>query len=337
VILLALAACGDSSSPPPGRAVSVEIAPPRPFDAGTPPIAGWPELAGLVAAQPVWLVDVGPPAPRPEIAAHPPLVLGERVLIAGSRVGHVALDRGRGEVAWRRPGSSQLSAPLVLGRDDVALVHECDQAVGAPPGHAVLACFDRIHPNDVAARAAGRMFIREDSVGDCLVAAGAGPWSLTGDDPRALALARGVCRFAVDLESGAARRLDDAPPPAALTGDDVLRDGDGTWQQVIADGRSTVGRRASPRLPGLTVLAAARFAPRHAGAVVIRADTSLQRDYLAAYDERDIFWVWPLPPPPDGGRGGPVAVATTVDDIYVFFDGHRVARFTAPWARSTAP
>lgn len=332
--MLAGVACKDPprESPPPSRAG---------LDASTPPIAGWPALAGFVLAEPLWLVDMGPQAPRPEIAAHAPIVVGERIVVAGSRVGYVGLDRDRGEIAWRRPGGAWLSAPLVLAHDDVVLVRECDEAVGAPPGQAVLACLDRLDPIATAARTAERIFSSEDSVGDCL-GAGAGPWRLEGADPAALILARGRCRFTLALPGGHATRLADSPPPAPLTDDELLRDGDASWRQRIDGRRSLVVRGDDgPSLPGLTVIAAARLgglgsSSIDAGAVVVRADASLRRDYLAAYDARGVAWVWPLPPPPDGGRGGPIGVAASARDILVFFDGGRVARFTAPWAGATA-
>ncbi len=303
-------------------------------DAAAPPIAGWPELAGLSLAQPDWLVELTPLAPRPSFAIHPPVVVGERVVVAGSRAGYRGLDLSRGAEAWRRPGGAWLSAPLVLTRHDVVLVSECDGAVAAPPGHRVVACFERIDPIAIAARSAGRIYTPDEKVG-CVVG---GAWTLAGDDPAALTLGRDTCRFALELPSGRAQPRSDAPAPSPVADDVVATDGDAVWRQVIDAGASYVAREAGPRLPGLTVLAAGRVPGRDAGAVVVRVDASLYRDYLAAYDGTGVAWVWPLPSPPpaDGGRGGPTAVSADAGNVIVIFDAGRVARFTAPWAPPTA-
>jgi hypothetical protein len=105
----------------------------------------------------------------------------------------------------------------------------------------------------------------------------------------------------------------------------------------VSGGTSAVVRdHGGPSLPGLTVLGGAHHLSR--GAAVVRADSSLVRDYLAVYDGDRVAWTWPLPAPPDpAGRGGPVGVSFDDQSVFVFFDGGRVARFTAPWGRPTAP
>ncbi|MBZ0235569.1 MAG: hypothetical protein K8M05_24780, partial [Deltaproteobacteria bacterium] len=256
-----------------------------------------------------------------------------RVLVAGSRVDYRGLDLATGAEAWRRPGGASLSPPAVLSGKDVILVHDCDVAVAAPRGRAVLACYDWIDPIDIAARKAGALHVAEDDLGTCTSQGGV--WRLVSTNPRSLGIVRGSCLFDADLRTGAATRLADPRPPAEPA-EDVVAVIDGTrWLQVIANGKSFVTNGVgAPRLPGLTVLAAAQ---RDAGgAAVVRADSTLANDYLAAYEGADLRWTWPLPAPPDpAGRGGPVGVSITDDDILVFFDAGRVARFTAPWAGST--
>lgn len=338
-----LAACKD---PPPKQ----EPEQPRPatgatpaaIDAATPPIPGWPELAGQVLAEPVWLLDLEPRLERPEYAAHPPLTVGERVIVAGSRLGYLGLDRATGEIAWRRPAGPRLSAPLALATDDVLVIRDCDEPVGAPRGQAVLACFERIDPQNVAARAAGRLFAPEPDVGDCTAAPG-GAWFVEGHDPQALTVGRRLCRFHAELAGGAAERLPDDPGPG-IPGDQidiVLRERapDGLpWHHDVSTGAHRVvrgiGTRRGIDLPGLTVLAAAPLDGRaDAGAVVVRVDTTLRRDYVAAFDHTGIRWVWPLPPPPDGdGRGGPVGISSTDRDVLVLFDGSRLARLSSSFS-----
>lgn len=322
-LLLALCACGERKQQPPPPAASEPVAP---ADASATDAAG---------VQPVWLVEIAPLAPRPELVAHAPVVIGDRVIIAGSRTDYRGLDLGTGAEAWQRPGGAALSAPAVFRPTDVLLVHECEVAVAAPRGRAVLTCYDRIDPLAIANRSGGRIHVAEDALGDC--AATGGAWRVLSTNPRSLGLLRGACLFDADLEKdGAATRLHD-PPGEPERADDVVAVIDGaTWRQIISGGKSFVARLDSPSLPGLTVLAAAHTGTR--GAAVVRRDSSLAHDYLAAYDRGTILWTWPLPAPPDAaGRGGPVGVTATEQDVLVFFDGSRVARFTAPWARPTGP
>jgi hypothetical protein len=333
-LLFAVVACGDrKQAPPPPPSVPDALG--RSADAAA--LAAdttWPELRGFATEQPSWLVELAPLAPRPELVAHAPVVVGDRVLVAGSRTDYRALDLDTGAEAWHRPGGAALSKPVVYGPTDVILVHACDGAVGAPLGRAVLACFDRVDPFDISVRSAGRIHVDEERWGEC--ATGTGAWKPLNTNPRSLGLLRGRCLFNADLEAdGAASRLLDPPPERELT-DDIVAVIDGaTWRQVINAGQSFVERYGAPPIAGLTVLAAAHENDR--GAVVVRLDSSLSRDYLAAYDTSKVLWVWPLPPPPDpAGRAGPIGVHADAANILVFFDGSRVARFTAPWARPTS-
>lgn len=341
LLLLALGACkGERTQPPPAAA---HDAAPAAHDAADATGAGWPELRAFPTAQPAWLVDITPLAPRPELVAHAPVVVGHRVILAGSRTDYRGLDLATGAEAWHRPGGASLGRPAVVAPTDVILVHDCDVAVGAPPRRAVLACYDRIDPLDISARRAGRIHVAENELGTCTSSGGA--WKLIHDSFAAedqLELVRGGCRFGFDLGTESAKRHDDPPPEPELT-DDIVAVIDGVaWRQVLVGGKSAVTHASGGALlPGLSVLGAARpgGSGRDAsrGAAVVRLDSSLARDYLAAFDVSKVLWVWPLPAPPDpAGRGGPVGVAADDESVFVFFDAGRVARFTAPWAGSTA-
>lgn len=294
--------------------------------------AGSPDA--VAGVQPVWLVDLAPLAPRPELVAHAPVVVGDRILVAGSRTDYRALDIDTGAEAWHRPGGATLSQPTVFRSTDVLLVHACDVAVGAPAGRAVLACYDRVDPFDISVRSGGRIHVDEERFAEC--AADTGAWKILSSNPRSLGLLRGRCLFDANLDTGAATRLHD-PPADTEPAADVVAEIDGaTWRQIITGGESFVERHGAPPLAGITLLAAAHGNDR--GAAVIRRDSSLVNDYLAVYDAGAVRWTWRLPAPPDpAGRAGPIGVTATPQDILVFFDGSRVARFTAPWARSTAP
>jgi hypothetical protein len=199
----------------------------------------------------------------------------------------------------------------------------------------VLTCFDRIDPIAIAARSAGRIHVDEAKIDDC--ASGGGAWKILNTNPRSLGLLRGHCLFDANLESGEATRLHDPPPDREQPDDVVAMFDDARWRQRVDAGKSFVARDGGgPSLAGIGVLAAAHTGTR--GAVVIRRDSSLANDYLAAYEGAAILWTWPLPAPPDpAGRAGPIGLAADANSIIVFFDASRVARFTTPWARPTAP
>ncbi len=275
-------------------------------------------LEQLPAATVRWQVELGPPAAVPDLVAHPPLVVGGLVIIAASRVGYVALDRATGAVAWRRPASPTLANPLVHD-GELVLVHDCEGEVAAAVGTVVLACFDRVDPRDVAVRQAGVIRTAESATGDC---AQPGAWTIARA-ASALTLARGDCRWTLSLPGGDAVRT--ASRAVADDDDDiVLASSQGVWRRETHGQRSYV-YDVGVRLPGLSVLAVA------AGAVVVRLDGSLLRDYVAAADGA---WWWPLPAP-DGARSTPVGVTRADDDVVVFFDGVRVAALTAPSASPT--
>jgi hypothetical protein len=317
-VLVALAACSDRKHSPAPQARDASAV-----------------RNQATAVAPAWLVDIAPVAPRPELVAHAPVVVGNVVIVAGSKIDYRGLALANGAEAWHRPGGASLAPPIVLSYSNVLLIHDCETAVGAPPGRAVLACFDRIDPIAIAARSAGRIDIDEQELDACRPTEGA--WRVFARGPSYLGLARGSCSFDVDPESATAT-LRSAHQIERPTSEDVVGYfGAFRWRQRIENGKSfVVSDKGGPLFPGIGVLAVADFGKR--GAVVVRPDSSLAHDYLAAYDGNTILWTWPLPAPPDpAGRGGPVGLTADAASIFVFFDASRVARFTTPWARPTAP
>lgn len=279
-----------------------------------------PTPVPVVGAELRWLVDLGPTAPVPDLAVHDPVVVGDRVLIAGARVGYAALDRATGAVAWRRGAGPELSPPLVVDGREVVLVHACDAAV-AIPDRVVVGCFDRIDPVDIAARAAGAIHASEDDAGPCLDTMG--PWTLSGSID-ALRLDRPGCALTFTIPDGAARAASPRPPTAAPACERLASGTD--WCQRVDGGVSTVEVGAL-RVPGLSLLAEA-----HAGrrtALVVRQDATLRHDVLIAAVDGAPVWSWPLPEPAEA-RATPVAVSLGSDTIYVVFDSARVAALAAP-------
>ena len=280
----------------------------------------------MADATPRWLVDVGDRVPLLDQVAHPPIVVGDRVLIAGSQIGYVAVDRERGAVAWRRPGGQTLAAPLVVSPHDVVLLGACPQPIAVAADRVVVACFDRLDPIDRADRVAGVIHAPLADADAC--ARGTAPWQLRRDGDRFVA-SRPGCGLAFTLPDGAAVRVA-APAPIAPMADDVCqRLADGTpWCQLVVDGASLVELDGA-RLPGLSVLAAARDDRRTA--IVVRADATLRHDVLYALVDGAVRWSWPLPAPlDDGGRAAPIGVSISSAGVFVLFDTSRVAAFAPP-------
>lgn len=270
---------------------------------------------------PRWVIDVGDQASVPDRVAYPPIVLGDRVLVTGARMGYVALDRTTGAIAWRRGAGPELAAPLVLAPHDVVLVHACDAAIGVADGRAVVACFERIDPLDIAARSAGAIHATAADAAPCL--ASMAPWRVRGDASR-LVIARDDCALTVELPSGRAVAAPPEPlPPRPEPGAECTRADDGTpWCQEVGT-VAALGVRA----PGLSVLAGATAGTR--AAIVVREDTSLERDAIVAAVAGAITWRWMLPEPP-APRASPIAITIDATGVYAVFDSSRVAALGPP-------
>jgi hypothetical protein len=306
--------------PPPVTAAPGDVA--APGAANAPAHASVTDLDTLPVRAPRWQLQLDD-ARGLELVAHPPMVVADRIVVAGSRIGWVGLALD-GTVQWRHAGSPRLAAPLVRG-DALVLLDECGSATAVDPGQTVLACATWIGARDGQRRRV--VPVRAADASACV--AEPGGWRLTATGDQAL-LARGTCRFAVELgdgpSAGFARRLADARPAPDDQPDLIYLDPElPPWQRKLIVGRSMVINPAGDRiLPGLTVLADdAGAAGLRPPATLVRRDASLRRDALIA----DRWW-WPLPDPgADRGRGGPVAVASTAAGVVAFFDGDRVALF----------
>lgn len=303
--------------------VAGRILAPAPRKLATPPLAAEPEAVGVARAR--WVVDLGPGLTAPDRAVHAPIVVGNRLLVAASRIGFAALDVATGAVAWRRPASPDLAAPLVLAPHDVIEVAACDEAIGVAAGRTVVACFARIDPLDIAARAAGAIHAADADAAPCLASTAA--WQLQGD-ATAIVLRRDACALAVALPAGAATAIAASPPrPPPEPGADCEATADGTpWCQRVADGRSTV-EVAGVRVDGIAVLAAASDSAR--AVVVVRRDASLAHDDVVGVEDGAVVWTWRLPEPAQP-RATPVAVTMIPGGAYVVFDSTRVAALAAP-------
>lgn len=296
---------------------------PAPRKLAAPPLAAEPEAVGVARTR--WVVDLGPGLTAPDRAVHAPAVVGDRLLVAASRIGFAALDVATGAVAWRRPASPDLAAPLVLAPHDVIEVAACDEPIGVAAGRTVVACFARIDPLDIAARSAGAIHAADADAAPCL--ASTAPWTLRGD-ATTIAISRDGCALAVPLPVGAATAIAATPPPPPPEpGADCGVAADGTpWCQRVEGGRSTV-EVAGVRVDGLAVLAAATDSAR--AVIVVRRDASLVHDDAIGIEDGAVVWTWRLPEPARP-RATPVAVTLAAGGAYLVFDSTRVAALDAP-------
>ncbi len=314
-------ACRDRAAAPPAPPVNVAAVDVAAQVTETPPRATTIDLDTLPVGAPRWLLQVGD-ARGLELVAHAPVVVADRIVVAGSRIGWVGLGLD-GAVHWRHAASPRLAAPLVRG-DALVLLDECGRPTAVDPGLTLLACATWIGARD--GQRLRVVPVRAADASACVAEPGA--WRLTATDDQPL-LARGACRFALDLgdgpSAGLARRLDDARPVADDQPDLIYLDPDQPpWERkFIIDRTMLVNAPGDRVLPGLTVLADDPGRARRPPASIVRRDASLRHDALIA----DRWW-WPLPDPGfDRGRGGPVAVASTAAGVVAFFDGDRVALF----------
>ena len=82
--------------------VAGRILAPAPRKLATPPLAAEPEAVGVARAR--WVVDLGPGLTAPDRAVHAPIVVGNRLLVAASRIGFAALDMAPGIAHHPRAG-----------------------------------------------------------------------------------------------------------------------------------------------------------------------------------------------------------------------------------------
>jgi hypothetical protein len=86
-----------------------------------------------------------------------------------------------------------------------------------------------------------------------------------------------------------------------------------------------------PALPGIALLAVAHDDATGTFAAVIRLDSTLTHDYVAAFTAGGALgWVWRLPPPRGGARALPTGVVIGRDGVVVFHDGSAVSGLPPP-------
>jgi hypothetical protein len=112
------------------------------------------------------------------------------------------------------------------------------------------------------------------------------------------------------------------------------RDGHGVFSIIDIDGTSGSQGSAAHPVPGIQVLATG-FGPHGVTVLAVRLDTSLTRDYIAAFDGNGLLlWVWPLPAQP---RPDAVGIALDALRVVVFHDGDRLSVLPLSWEMPTAP
>jgi hypothetical protein len=114
----------------------------------------------------------------------------------------------------------------------------------------------------------------------------------------------------------------------------ATRDGRGAFTIIDIDGTSGSLGSAAHAVPGIQILASA-FGPRGVTVLAVRLDSSLTRDYIAAFDGNGLLlWVWPLPEQP---RPDAIGVAVDESRVVVFHDGDRLSVLPLAWENPTAP
>jgi hypothetical protein len=112
------------------------------------------------------------------------------------------------------------------------------------------------------------------------------------------------------------------------------REGQGVFSIIDIDGTSGSQGSAAHPVPGIQVLTTG-FGPHGVTVLAVRLDTSLTRDYIAAFDGNGLLlWVWPLP---EQARPDAVGIALDAARVVVFHDGDRLSVLPLTWENPTAP
>ncbi len=262
-ISLINAMSGPGRAPPDAALALPGDAAPAP-DAAPPPPPPWPELADRAIAAPWRVVDLPLADPdRPATIATRPLILGDLAIVGTSRAGFVAVDLPTATVAWARPAGPRVAPPAALG-DHAVLVGDCATAPPPARGQVVLGCFDIVDPRRIADTQAGVVTGPARDLAPFATAVGDERTAITADG--ALIWRRGAIAIAVDLATGAARRLP-APPIDVVPHVDVDYHGD-HWTYAL-DGDVLIGRFVSRSDPRARLVERWRFDAR--GAVMAGA------------------------------------------------------------------
>lgn len=312
VAIAILAACKDqrrdapAPQPPEVTAVAAATASPS-----------WPALAGypLVEAVRTFGVPAKHTVPRQSVAG--PILDGELAIVASSQFGFLAVDWRTERVVWSKPSGPRVAPPLGWG-SRFALIGDCLAPPPVPDGERLLGCLRVVTRSGadvtyIAIRGSAT------ALGDFDAEVGAR--SLVAHDD-ALRWVRGDQAVTIDTATGIARLAQPPPPPAddttTLLGHarSVRAQMAGEQPQLVleVEGASSAARP----LPGIQVYGHATSSAGEV-ALAIRLDSSLQRDYVAAFDASlQLAWVHPLPEIPRADR---IGVAIADDAVVVFHDG----------------
>jgi len=339
-----------------------------PTDAST---AAFAALDGLARIRPRWTVTLDA-LPVPAIDVHGPLIVEGMAIVAGSAIGVVGVELGKGEVSWRRAAGTRVGVAVVAGK--VVAAGDCTIPID---GDDVIGCYEVLDARRPAVYGYGSIVSE--------AALGAGPtrlavegdalhlgredawvrWQL-GDPPRGEVRAQPVDRRQVPPTAGEPRLtvgegdaqvdawiVDDVLElrhhrPDVMSSRSAVKDiagspgalhllvdgrvrafrlvaGEAALQPVLMDVAAIDWTDLGAKVPGIDLLAAAQSERGYA--IAVRLDASLQHDYVARFAaDGTPVWVYPLPPPPGGGRALPVGLAWTADDaVVVFHDGTTLA------------
>jgi hypothetical protein len=321
-------------------------------------------LDGLPRIRPRWTRTL-PEQPVPAIDVHGPRIVDGVAVVAGSAIGVVGVDLARGEVLWSRPAGAHVALPAVIGgkllvAGDCTIPIDGDDVVGCyevldPRKQAVYGYGSIVSetalgagPTELAVEGGAVYLGRE---GEYLrftlpdpprgeVRAEKTRWREVitvgeGDDKVEAWIVDDVLELRhhrpdVMSSRSAVRSIAGGPGALYLLASGRTRafrypDGVAEIQPVLIDLAAIEIADLGVAVPGIDLLAAAQGEKGYA--IAVRLDSSLAHDYVARFGaDGTLAWVWPLPPPPGGGRALPVGLAWTADDgLVVFHDGTTLA------------
>jgi hypothetical protein len=329
-----------------------------------PTTNAWPELDELPRAEPLRVIHLPSRADRPRFDVGGPVILDEIAVVASSEFGFTAVDWRRGAVAWTKPAGDRVAPPLVRGGSFV-LIGGCATPPVIPDAHTLLGCMRSVTPagsDEQYVAIHGTAKLVEEFAG----AAGIQQLWVEGD--RTIRWRRGESAVSVDVMSGIATPAPATAPPLSVTykerhwdishedGKIVAIPGQSPMVRVanisarsrtpevrlldIDATGSMAGQAAWIPVPGISLLGQA-ISPVGDVALAVRMDTTIKRDFIAAYAANALLiWVYPLP---QILRADPVGVAIALDDervpeaVVVFHDGDTVTVLPPLSSPPTAP
>ena len=176
--------------------------------------AAWPELADYPRAGAVRTITL--PASKPD---HPrfdvggPVLAGGLAIVSSSQLGFVAVDYGRGQIAWRKPAGLHVAPPLVHA-SSIVLVGDCAFAPAIEPTETLLGCLRVV---TTAGSDQAYIAIRGEPREVAAFAAEKGPQQLRSTGERSVWWKRGDLAVTIDVVSGIARPARAEEPAIAIT------------------------------------------------------------------------------------------------------------------------